>query len=81
MTHKKSKGSLGFMTPYLRVKGCGRKKEIGKREEKKDGVERGGEEKRAALGSHQEELAGVDEKNHPVCLAHLNPGFRTHQCL
>lgn len=66
------------MTPYLRVKGCGRKKEIEKRVEKRGGVGRGGEEKRAELGYHQEELAGVDENNHPVSLAHLNAGFRTH---
>lgn len=69
------------MTPYLRVKGCGRKKEIEKREEKRDRVERGGEEKRAELGSHQEELAEVNENNHPVCLALLNAGFRTRQRL
>lgn len=67
------------MTPYLRVKGCRRKKEIEKREEKRDEV--GGKEKRAELGSHQEELAGVNENSHPVCLALLNADCRTCQCL
>lgn len=54
--HKKSKDNLGFMTPCLRVKGLGRKKE---------------KEKRRARFPAKGEAAGIDENTLPSLLVTL----------